>query len=379
MKLRPVTEGLLTGTDKSIHHKSSSLSSASSLSQPFKSRLLRSGRKTTVESSKKKPGLAEAIDRCAERRGCGETHDVQIGASNAGRACRRGRRVRFVWRECGAAEDDLWDAMVVLLRVSMGACNPLGVGKVFVMLVHNFWLTSWRPHLSGSNCQTRLLGLRLHVLLAMLSAITESRHRLLFSLAPLQSGVSNQWNQHVSDQPERRPACKRAQGRTCSWQDKKIYTCALRLTRVRAQRQASISVSRVWFHHPRHCSALFLAQACKHRLASASRLLTVLAGAISSLSAEVVGDCPTGLLIGFALQPARIASYLVAVTRHVSPVSVTAGRVTAESQAPLKVSGQKLFVKAPTSSSTQLRASPSKRARELLLVVLIVWFLAGLS
>ena len=80
--------------------------------------------------------------------------------------------------------------MMVLLRVSMGACNPLGVGNVFVMLVHNFWLTSWRPHSSGSLCQTRLLGLRLHVLLAMLSAITESRHRLLFSLAPLQSGVS---------------------------------------------------------------------------------------------------------------------------------------------------------------------------------------------
>ena len=67
----------------------------------------------------------------------------------------------------------------------------------------------------------------------------------------------------------------------------------------------------------------------------------------------------------------------MAVTRHVSPVSVTAGRLTAESQVPLKVSGQKLLVKAPTSSSTQLRASLSKRARELLLVVLIVWFLAG--
>ena len=37
-----------------------------------------------------------------------------------------------------------------------------------------------------------------------------------------------------------------------------------------------------------HCS-LFLAQVCKHRLASVSRLLTVLAGAISSLSIEVVG------------------------------------------------------------------------------------------
>ena len=43
----------------------------------------------------------------------------------------------------------------------------------------------------------------------------------------------------------------------------------------------------------------------KHRLASASRLLTVLAGAISTLSIEVVGDCPFVPPIGFAFQLAR--------------------------------------------------------------------------
>ena len=87
-----------------------------------------------------------------------------------------------------------------------------------------------------------------------------------------------------------------------------------------------------------------------------SRLLTLLAGAISSLSIEVVGDRPVGPPIGFVLEPARVASHAVAVTRHVktrhdqSPLSVIAGRVFVESQAPLKVSGQKLLVEAQTSS-----------------------------
>ena len=58
-----------------------------------------------------------------------------------------------------------------------------------------------------------------------------------------------------------------------------------------------------------HCTALFLAQICKHRLASFSRLLIVLAGANSSLSIEIVGDCLIFLPVGFALQPARVASY----------------------------------------------------------------------
>ena len=66
----------------------------------------------------------------------------------------------------------------------------------------------------------------------------------------------------------------------------------------------------------RHCTALFLAQVCMHRLASVSRLLTVLARAISWLSIEVVGDCFIFLPRGIALQPARVVSFPAAVTRH---------------------------------------------------------------
>ena len=75
--------------------------------------------------------------------------------------------------------------------------------------------------------------------------------------------------------------------------------------------------------------------------------LSVFAGAIASLSIGVVGNCLIGLLIGFALQPARVPSYPVPVspTRENTPrpvVSVVAGRVSAERQSPLKVSGQRL-------------------------------------
>ena len=57
------------------------------------------------------------------------------------------------------------------------------------------------------------------------------------------------------------------------------------------------------------------------------------------MSIGVVGNCLIGLLIGFALQPARVASFPVAVTRHVkthddpSLVSVIAGRVSGEPNA----------------------------------------------
>ena len=53
----------------------------------------------------------------------------------------------------------------------------------------------------------------------------------------------------------------------------------------------------------------FHAQVCKHRFASVCRLLTVLAGPISSLSMEVVEVCLVGLPIGLALQPARVISF----------------------------------------------------------------------
>ena len=65
-----------------------------------------------------------------------------------------------------------------------------------------------------------------------------------------------------------------------------------------------------------HCS-LFLVQAFKHRLASVSRLLTVLAGAISSLSIEAAEDCFIRLPIGLPLQPARVNSYpVLSLTRE---------------------------------------------------------------
>ena len=68
-------------------------------------------------------------------------------------------------------------------------------------------------------------------------------------------------------------------------------------------------------HVPRRRTALFLAHVCKHRLARVFQLLTVLAGAISLLSMEVVRDCFIFLPSGMALQPARVASFSVAVTR----------------------------------------------------------------
>ena len=70
-------------------------------------------------------------------------------------------------------------------------------------------------------------------------------------------------------------------------------------------------------HRPRPCTALFfLAQVCKHRLASLlpTLCLSVFAGAITSLSIGVVGNCFIGLMFGFALQPACVPSYPVLVT-----------------------------------------------------------------
>ena len=58
-------------------------------------------------------------------------------------------------------------------------------------------------------------------------------------------------------------------------------------------------------HVPIACTALlFWFQVCKHRLA----------GAFTSLSIGVAGNCFIGLLIGFALQPVRVPSYPVLVT-----------------------------------------------------------------
>ena len=92
-------------------------------------------------------------------------------------------------------------------------------------------------------------------------------------------------------------------------------TCALRLTRVRAQPQASKSVTCVCIVFHATAYALFLVQVCER-----CQLLTVLAGAITS-SIGVDGNCPTGPPIGFALQPARVFPHpaLVIPTRENTP------------------------------------------------------------
>ena len=87
-------------------------------------------------------------------------------------------------------------------------------------------------------------------------------------------------------------------------------TCVLRLTHVRAQPQASISVTRVCIVFHATAYALFSgsslqAESCE-RVANS---LTVLAESITLLSIGVVGNCLIGLLIGLALQPARVPSH----------------------------------------------------------------------
>ena len=82
-------------------------------------------------------------------------------------------------------------------------------------------------------------------------------------------------------------------------------TCALRLIRDRARPYACMSVSRVCTQFHGAAYAFLLAQVCKHRLASV----------FTWLSIGVVGNCLIGLLIGFALQPGRVPSYPVPVSR----------------------------------------------------------------
>ena len=109
---------------------------------------------------------------------------------------------------------------------------------------------------------------------------------------------------------------------------------------------------------PRYCICSFSGSSLQAPSCERDSLLTVLAGAITSLSIGVVGNCLIGLLIGFALQPAPMLSYSVLVipARENTPLPepVVAGRVSAESQAPFKRSGQWLPVKALLSSSTLL-------------------------
>ena len=92
-------------------------------------------------------------------------------------------------------------------------------------------------------------------------------------------------------------------------------TCVLRLTRVRAQLLASMSVSRTCFIA--RVAALLSFSGSSLQAPSSERAansLSLLAGAITSLSIGVVGNCLIGLLIGFALQPARVRSSPVPVT-----------------------------------------------------------------
>ena len=95
--------------------------------------------------------------------------------------------------------------------------------------------------------------------------------------------------------------------------------CILRLTCVRAQPQASIYVTRVCivFHATAYAS-FFRAQVCKSRLASILPSLTVLAGSITSWSIGFVGKCLICLVIGCALQPARVPTRGPNTRRHTS-------------------------------------------------------------
>ena len=146
-------------------------------------------------------------------------------------------------------------------------------------------------------------------------------------------------------------------------------SCVLRLTRVRAQPQASISVMRVCieFHATAHA---FFSGSSLHRLASVSQSLTVLAGAISSLSIEVVEDCLIGLRLlspndSFPVQ--RCPGHEKA-QHDLSSGSVLAGLVTVESQVAPKVSGQKLTVRvSPHLQSSRGICCRSACARDSLL------------
>ena len=124
-------------------------------------------------------------------------------------------------------------------------------------------------------------------------------------------------------------------------------TCVLRLTRFRAQAQASKSVGRVCIVFPRHCTALFLAQVSKHRLASVFPT-----PGCSCRSGHVVVDWSCWKLPHRSADRIRSSArdaclpikYLC--SRHakthldLSLVSVVAGRISTESRAPREVSGE---------------------------------------
>ena len=84
-------------------------------------------------------------------------------------------------------------------------------------------------------------------------------------------------------------------------------TCVLRLTCVRAALVHVHIIALLSFS-----GSALQAQPCE-RVANS---LFFFAGAITSLSVGEVGNCPISSSIGFALQPSRIASHPVAVTRH---------------------------------------------------------------
>ena len=133
---------------------------------------------------------------------------------------------------------------------------------------------------------------------------------------------------------------------------------ALRLSRVRAQPQASISVMRVCIVFHATAYAIFgssLQAQSRERVANS---LTVFAGSITSLSIGVVGNCFIRMLIGFALQPARASSYsaLVVPTRgHTSMEPGICGCGQCICGEPSGY-GQRMPVKAPLSSSVCVRA-----------------------
>ena len=104
--------------------------------------------------------------------------------------------------------------------------------------------------------------------------------------------------------------------------------------------------------------AIFLAQIYKHSLAS---VLPTLSNWSCRSDLVVVSqsceDCLIELPIGITLQPASVVSHTAATGRaqhNLISVSVVAGRLSSWSQVPLRISGQKPPVKAPSSSLTLL-------------------------
>ena len=121
------------------------------------------------------------------------------------------------------------------------------------------------------------------------------------------------------------------------------------LASVHSHKPASPSRVSASFLTSSHCSS-YLAQLCKHRLASVlPTSLTILARIGAILSVSSLPDYCWVALQRTRASLLRLGGPYTRKYTRLSWVSVTAGRVSAESRAPFTVSGQKPPVKAPPS------------------------------